>query len=277
MNYVLLRVLGVFNPVEALPGGLQPVAQLLPSTHASARARAVLDGKPLPGDELAIGALAALVWLVGADWVHDVDDAGLPSSWSGDEVLMKALERVVLEGRFVRLEPFDAQHLDELWSAGRHPEIWTYFPASITSSEALAAAIAAWQHDGLTFVTISRDTDQIIGSTSFLNPVRLHRRIEIGATWLTPPAQRSAANTEAKLLQLTHAFEALECVRVEFKTDARNSASRAALVRLGAAEEGTHRKHMRLPDGTWRDSAWFSVLDTEWPKVKADLEAKLER
>lgn len=115
-----------------------------------------------------------------------------------------------------------------------------------------------------------------MGGTGFLAPDAANRRVEIGATWITPDRQRTAINTEAKLLQLTHAFEVLGCARVEFKTDARNARSRAALARIGATEEGTFRKHMLLPDSTWRDSVYFSVLDTEWPDVSARLRNRID-
>ena len=112
----------------------------------------------------------------------------------------------------------------------------------------------------------------MVGSTSYLNPDPANRRVEIGWTWLTPAAQRTGINTEAKYLLLEHAFEHLDCIRVEFKTDARNARSRVALERIGATEEGTLRHHMIMPDGHLRDSTYFSIVRTEWPEVRAHLE-----
>jgi RimJ/RimL family protein N-acetyltransferase len=116
-----------------------------------------------------------------------------------------------------------------------------------------------------------------VGSTGYLNIDRQHRRLEIGGTWIAPEWQRTACNTEAKLLQLTHAFETLGCNRVEFKTDSLNERSRAALLRIGATEEGTFRNHMVMPDGRLRHSVYFSVIESEWPRVRVRLEALLER
>jgi RimJ/RimL family protein N-acetyltransferase len=129
----------------------------------------------------------------------------------------------------------------------------------------------------LGFAQILRATGEIAGSTSFLAIEPAHRRLEIGATWLNPRHQRTGANTEAKLLLLRHAFEALGCERVEFKTDAENKASRAALARIGAREEGTLRSHMGRLDGSRRDSVYFGVIAPEWPHVRAHLEGLLAR
>jgi RimJ/RimL family protein N-acetyltransferase len=125
------------------------------------------------------------------------------------------------------------------------------------------------------FVTVAKAIGRVVGSTSYLNIDRQHRRVEIGGTWTTPAWQRSAINTEAKYLQLRHAFETLGCIRVEFKTDALNSKSRQALARIGATEEGTFRNHMIMPDGRIRHSVYFSITDDEWPRVKAHLEGLL--
>lgn len=125
------------------------------------------------------------------------------------------------------------------------------------------------------FATVDPASGRPIGSTSFLNIDPANRRLEIGGTWLTPASQRSAANTEAKYLQLRHCFETLGCLRVEFKTDLRNTRSRAALARIGAVEEGTFRRHVVLPDGYLRDSVYFSILDREWPAVRDRLQALL--
>ncbi len=144
--------------------------------------------------------------------------------------------------------------------------------------EYLAVALAGLAAGtALPFVTISRESGAPIGSTSYLAIDRMHRRLEIGATWLVPGAQRTAANTEAKYLQLRHCFESLGCIRVEFKTDERNARSRAALARIGAQQEGIFRSHMRMPDGFLRNSVWFSVVASDWPDVKRRLEALLAR
>jgi len=123
----------------------------------------------------------------------------------------------------------------------------------------------------LPFTTIERASGRIVGSTSYLAIEPAHKRLEIGSTWITPSHQRSPVNTEAKLLQLTHCFEVLGCNHVEFKPDARNAQSRAALARIGAQEEGTFRAHMVMPDGALRDSVYFSVIAPEWPEVKRRL------
>jgi RimJ/RimL family protein N-acetyltransferase len=127
----------------------------------------------------------------------------------------------------------------------------------------------------LPFATVAQANDEVIGSTRYGNIAPADHRLEIGWTWYAAPYQRTAANTEAKLLLLTHAFEALGAMRVEFKTDALNVRSRTAIARLGAVEEGTFRKHMRTASGRIRDSVYFSIVDTEWPAVKARLTGKL--
>ncbi len=138
-----------------------------------------------------------------------------------------------------------------------------------------AALVAAATGTLLMFATVDTASGRPIGSTSFLNIDPEHRHLEIGATWITPAWQRSPANTEAKYLQLRHCFETLGCLRVEFKTDARNARSRAALARIGATEEGTFRRHMVLPDGFVRDSVYFAVTDLDWAHVRPSLEARM--
>ena len=146
------------------------------------------------------------------------------------------------------------------------------------ASQLIAFSSAAAAQGGmLSFAQVLRASGEIMGSTSYLAVEPAHRRLEIGATWLHPRHQRTGANTEAKLLLLRHAFEALGCERVEFKTDAENKASRAALARIGAHEEGTLRSHMSRLDGSRRDSVYFSVIAPEWPRVRAHLEGLLAR
>ena len=192
------------------------------------------------------------------------------------------LDPVTLEGDYVRLEPLSPDdHLADLIAAGNDEEIFRWFGAQHAGPEAMRTFVAdavesREEGDQLPFATVRRDTGEAIGSTRFGNIRRENRRVEIGWTWLTPDEQRTPANTEAKLLQLRHAFEQWDCVRVEFETAAANAPARAALSRIGAVEEGILRKHM-VVQGEPQDSAIFSILDTEWPDVERDLEAKLDR
>lgn len=187
-----------------------------------------------------------------------------------------------LEGSIVILEPLADVHREGLWQAAQFPEIWDwlahigssreYFDAWFEASQAEAKA----EREGV-FATRDRRTGSIVGSTRYLSVRPGDRVVEIGWTWLNPAAWRTGANVEAKLLMLEHAFERLECVRVEFKTDARNDRSRAALAALPAQFEGILRNHMIVPDVGLRDSAYFSVIDDEWPAVREDLRRRVER
>jgi N-acetyltransferase len=185
-----------------------------------------------------------------------------------------------LEGAIVALEPLEARHEEGLFAAARHPEIWTWLAPIGSSREFfsawLAASLAESQagREGV-FATIDRASGEPIGSTRYLNVREAHKGVEIGWTWLTPSRWRTGANVEAKLLLLEHAFERLGCMRVEFKTDARNERSRAALEALPARFEGILRKHMLMPGVGVRDSAYYSVIDEEWPQVRANLERRL--
>ena len=187
----------------------------------------------------------------------------------------------VLEGGLVRLEPLSTEHEDGLWEAARDPLTWRWLPIVQPQSRdewhawtgaALAAAAAGTE---LPFTTVSQETGAVLGSTRFLALRPEHRSVEIGWTWLHPAAWGTGANVEAKLLQLTHAFETWGCRRVELKTDALNERARGALEALGLAFEGIHRKHMLVRDGENRDSAWYSVVDDGWPAVRAHLEQRL--
>jgi RimJ/RimL family protein N-acetyltransferase len=187
---------------------------------------------------------------------------------------------VTLAGRCVRLEPMRELHLERLVEIGVGHDIFRWFPFAVATREDMASHVAAalaGMRAGVAvpFVTVLRATGEVVGSTSFLAIDRANRRLEIGATWLGVPWQRTACNTEAKYLQLRHCFEELGCVRVEFKTDALNARSRAALLRIGATEEGTFRNHMVCAGGRLRDSVYFSVIDSEWTAVKRGLEAML--
>jgi len=187
----------------------------------------------------------------------------------------------VLEGSIVRLEPLSAEHADELREAARPREIWAWL-ANLDERDRFDAWMEltlAASADGIEgpFVTRLRADGRVVGSSRYLNVRPADRVVEIGWTWLNPAAWRTGANVEAKLLMLEHAFDRLDCVRVEFKTDARNQRSRDALAAIPARFEGVLRNHMIVPDVGLRDSAYFSVIDGEWPEVRANLERRLER
>ncbi|MGH2903525.1 MAG: GNAT family N-acetyltransferase [Solirubrobacteraceae bacterium] len=185
-----------------------------------------------------------------------------------------------LEGQIVVLEPLEAHHQEGLFVASQHPEIWEWLAPVGESREyftAWFAASLAEQQAGRegVFATVERASGRPIGSTRYLNLREAHRGLEIGWTWLEPPMWRTGANVEAKLLMLGHAFERLGCMRVELKTDARNERSRGAMAALGAQFEGIARKHMLMPGIGVRDSAYYSVVDGDWPEVRANLGRRL--
>ena len=187
------------------------------------------------------------------------------------------IKPVTLEGKNVRLEPLRLDHVAALWRVSAYEEIWRYLPYMMRSEDDMRTFIEAELRKeqsgiGFRFATIAKTNAQPVGSTSYLNIDRQHRHLEIGGTWITPSWQRSAVNTEAKFLQLSHAFDTLGCIRVEFKTDSLNVKSKQALARIGAVEEGTFRNHRIMPDGRLRHSVYFSIIDSEWPSVKANLE-----
>src|SRR5262245_52813387 len=189
---------------------------------------------------------------------------------------------VTLEGRYVRLEPLALEHLPGLCAVGLDEAIFRWFPVPAHTAESMRTFIEValeGQRAGtaLPFATIERVSGKPVGSTRYGNIELAHRRLEIGWTWLAPAWQRTPLNTEAKLLMLQHAFEHLGCIRVELKTDALNERSRAAILRLGAKEEGILRQHIITSTGRLRDTVYYSVLDSEWPAVKAGLEEKLKR
>jgi N-acetyltransferase len=192
------------------------------------------------------------------------------------------IEPVVLQGRHVRLEPLSLEHLTGLSVAGREPRIWRWMPLDGSTPEGMAGIVAAAlaaQAAGteVPFVTIEQATGRIVGSTRYLALAPAHLRLEIGWTWIEPDFQRTGVNTEAKLLGLGHAFDTLGLRRVEFKTDALNEQSRAGILGIGAQYEGIFRKHMVMAGGRARDSAYYSVIDTDWPDVRAHLQARLAR
>ena len=193
-----------------------------------------------------------------------------------------ALGQVTLEGRHVRLEPLGTGHADRLAPVAADRELWRLTREDASSMEALRAYIdraLAAQAEGsaLPFAIIERESGRAIGSTRFGNYSAPDRRVEIGWTWVGRSWQRTAVNTEAKLLLLTHAFETLGLRRVELKTDVLNTQSRNAILRLGATQEGIFREHMATESGRIRDSIWFSILAREWEAVKARLLAALTR
>lgn len=192
------------------------------------------------------------------------------------------LEAVTLAGRHVRLEPLSPEHVPGLCEVGLDPELWRWTLAVIRTPEEMRAYVetALRERDegrALPFATVDVASGRAIGSTRFGSVSMADARVEIGWTWVARPWQRTPANTEAKYLMLRHAFETLGCVRVELKTDALNARSRAAILRVGAREEGVLRKHMRSQGGRMRDTVYFSILDDEWPGVRAGLEARLAR
>ncbi len=189
---------------------------------------------------------------------------------------------VTLEGSRVRLEPLHERHFEDLVRVARDAAIFRWITNQPMDEERFRAwfdqtQAAAVTGTELPFATIDRASGQAIGSTRFMTITVEHRRLEIGWSWVATAFQRTGANREAKLLQLTHAFETLDAERVEFKTHARNEKSRAALTGIGATFEGVLRHHTIMPDGTNRDSAFYSVVAAEWPDVKARLEALLAR
>src|SRR6266852_1632564 len=163
-----------------------------------------------------------------------------------------ALAKVALDGKFVRLEPLEERHREAVRPAAQHPEIF-----SVTTS------------------ALGPLYDPYIDMTRYLNIEEAHKKLEIGSTWYEPSTWGGPVNPECKLLLMRHAFETLKFHRVEYKTDARNARSRAAILKLGATQEGIFRKHMIMADGHVRDSVYFSIVDTDWPSVKAGLEKRL--
>ncbi len=185
-----------------------------------------------------------------------------------------------LEGRHVRLEPLTREHHGALCEVGLAEDLWRWTPLQIHSAADMLAYIEAAlrareQELEMPFATIDAASGKIIGSTRFMNIEAKHRRLEIGSTWIAKPWQRTAINTEAKYLMLSHAFGPLHCHRVEFKTDSLNQKSRDAILRIGAKQEGIFRNHMITASGRVRDTVWFSIIDSKWPRVKLDLERKL--
>lgn len=190
------------------------------------------------------------------------------------------IKPVVLEGKSVKLAPLKLEHLNELFEAARDESLWRWTTNYIKSREDMLRYVEtalgeAERRVSLPFVTIEKSGGKIVGSTRFGNIEAKHLKCEIGWTWINPNWQRTRVNTEAKFLMLRHAFETWNAARVEFKTDALNEKSRRAIRRLGAKEEGVLRRHLITDRGRFRDTVYFSIIDSEWRTVKADLEAKL--
>ena len=193
------------------------------------------------------------------------------------------IEPVTLEGTHVRLEPLSLErHADGLIEIGLDLELWRWTVVKIETAADLRRYFEKALQDqaegrAVPFATIERAGGHIVGSTRFMAIAVPHRRVEIGSTWIAKPWQRTAINTEAKYLMFRHAFETWGCQRVELKTDARNDRSWRAMLRLGLVLEGTYRKHMITERGEARDTVYFSVVDDEWPAMKARLEGLLAR
>lgn len=191
---------------------------------------------------------------------------------------------VTLEGAVVRLEPIRREHEWLFWEVAKNDleEIFRWIPYPMRTAEDFGKLVdnaLAEQDRGesVVFATVERSSGRVVGSTRFLNIDRANRRVEIGSTWIASAWQRTAVNTEAKYLMLRHAFEVWGCIRVELKTDALNQKSRNAILRIGAKEEGTLRRHLVTWTGRVRDTVYFSILDSEWPQVKQRLTAMANR
>ena len=191
------------------------------------------------------------------------------------------IKLVTLEGTRVRLAPMTIDFLDQLCEAGLDRGLWEFIPNVVRNRDDMRSYILTalkWQEDGtaLPFVTIEKTSNKVVGSTRYANIVAEHKRLEIGWTWIARKWQRTHVNTEAKYLMLRHAFEALGCNRVEFKTDLLNERSRTAIARIGARQEGIFRNHMVMPNGRLRDTVYFSIIRSEWTEIKSRLEERVQ-
>jgi RimJ/RimL family protein N-acetyltransferase len=189
---------------------------------------------------------------------------------------------VSLEGKFVRLEPLRHDHADLFWQVAKDDleDIFRWIPYSVKTQQDFQRLVEkAFEEqqrgESIVFATVERASGRTIGSTRYMNIDRVNQRVEIGSTWIAPAWQRTAANSEAKYLMLRHAFEQWKCIRVELKTDALNQKSRNAILRIGAKEEGTLRRHLMTWTGRVRDTVYFSILDREWAEVKERLKARV--
>ena len=188
---------------------------------------------------------------------------------------------VTLSNDVVRLVPLASLHAPALARVGLAAAIWRWIPTPVTTPDDMRAYVEIALDEqrrgvALPFAIVDTASGEVVGSTRYGSIDRPNRRLEIGWTWLAESHQRTAANTAAKRLLLGHAFETLGALRVELKTDALNQTSRNAILRIGATEEGTFRRHMVCASGRVRDTVWFSIIDTEWPAVRERLDARLE-
>ncbi len=191
------------------------------------------------------------------------------------------IKSITLEGKFVRLAPLKLSHLPELFAAANDESLWLWTANNVRTREDMLRYVEtalgeAERRVSVPLVTIEKSTNTIVGSTRFANIEPHNRKAEIGWTWINPQWQRTRVNTEAKLLMLTYAFETWKCVRVELKTDVLNDKSRRAILRLGAKEEGVLRRHLITDEGRFRDTVYFSIIDSEWRTVKENLQSKLD-
>ena len=190
------------------------------------------------------------------------------------------IEPVTLTGTKVILEPLSLEHLDGLISAMKDGELWklwfTSIPAPEKAEEYIKTALDMRENAGaMPFIVRDRESNKIIGCTRYFNVDEVNQRLEIGYTWYSESYQRTAVNTECKYLLLSHAFEKLDAIAVEFRTHWHNHKSRAAIARLGAKQDGVLRNHQRTADGSYRDTVVFSIINLEWPAVRQSLMFKL--
>lgn len=195
---------------------------------------------------------------------------------------MAFIKPVTLEGVHATLEPLTLAHCEELQAAVADGELWKLWYTFIPQPPAMRAEIERRldlqkQGQWTPFAIRRNDTQTVCGMTNFMNIDAPNRRVEIGGTWHAKSVQRTFINTECKLMLLTHAFETLHCIAVEFRTNFMNHQSREAILRLGARQDGILRNHMLNADGTYRDSVVFSIIESEWPTVKSHLRHKLDR
>ena len=196
--------------------------------------------------------------------------------------MARFIEPVTLRGEHATLEPLSAAHAPALAKAAADGELWRLWYTGVAAPEKMDAYVATAldmreRLDAMPFVVRDNASGDIVGCTRYFNVDAANRRLEIGHTWYAKRVQRTALNTECKLLLLTHAFEKLRCIAVEFRTHWFNHASREAIARLGAKQDGVLRNHQISPDGSYRDTVVFSIIESEWPAVKRHLSFQLER
>jgi N-acetyltransferase len=194
---------------------------------------------------------------------------------------MAFLHPVALSGRHATLAPLSMQHLDGLVEAARDGELWKLWYTFIPKPEHMAAEIerrlSLLAKDSMLPFTVCGADGRVAGMTSYMNADGANRRVEIGSTWYAQRVQRSPLNTECKLMLLTHAFDTLDCIAVEFRTHRLNTQSRRAIERLGAQLDGMLRSHQISPNGSLRDTAVYSIIAAEWPTVRSHLQFQLDR